>query len=96
MVNLTSLAYRLSPIRFHDYSFEGNEIPDDEKPPSNLPPAFSKTVDGVYNGYISYGQAKTANLLYSVALTEKLKGEGIVSYAVHPGCKCLVCELISA
>lgn len=91
VVNLTSLGHRLSPIRFHDYNFEGKEIPDDEKPPQDLPAIFEKKVDGEYNGYIAYGQAKTANVLFSVYLTEKLKGEGIVSYAVHPGCKC--CEI---
>lgn len=41
----------------------------------------------MYNGFIAYGQAKTANILFSVALSEKLNKEGIVSYAVHPGCK---------
>ena len=86
VVNLTSLGHRLSPIRFHDHNFEGKEIPEEEKYPGELPPMFRTTTEDGYNGYTAYGQAKTANILYSVSLTEKL-GKGIVSYAVHPGCK---------
>ncbi|KAF2202428.1 short chain dehydrogenase/ reductase-like protein [Delitschia confertaspora ATCC 74209] len=85
VVNLTSLGHRLSPIRFHDYNFEGKEIPDDEHPPSNLPLIFQAKGEDGYNGYIAYGQAKAANVLFSVYLTQKLKEKGIVSYAVHPG-----------
>ncbi|KAF2182992.1 NAD(P)-binding protein [Zopfia rhizophila CBS 207.26] len=85
IVNLTSLGHRLSPVRFHDYNFEGKEIPAEEEPPRDLPPMLQK-MDGGYNGYLAYGQAKTANILFSVYLTQHLKKEGIVSYAVHPGC----------
>lgn len=86
VVNLTSLGHRLSPVRFHDYNFEGKEIPDEEKP-ADLPPMFAKSSEDGYNGFLAYGQAKSANVLYSVSLTEKLRSKGIVSYAVHPGCK---------
>ncbi|KAF2122595.1 hypothetical protein BDV96DRAFT_481511 [Lophiotrema nucula] len=87
VVNLTSLGHRLSPVRFHDYNFDGHPIPDEQKFPANLPPMFLKTPEGqgVYNGYISYGQAKSANVLYSVGLNERLREKGIVSYSVHPG-----------
>lgn len=85
VVNLTSLGHRLSPIRFHDYNFEGKEIPQEEQHPP-LPPMFAKGAQGAYNGYVSYGQAKTANILFSVELNRLLKDKGVVSYAVHPGC----------
>jgi len=88
IVNLTSLGHRLSPVRFHDFNFEGKPIPSEEEHPP-LPPAFSKGADGPYNGYVSYGQAKTANILFSVQLTKLLKQQGVVSYAVHPGCEFL-------
>ncbi|KAF1951239.1 NAD(P)-binding protein [Byssothecium circinans] len=84
VVNLTSLGHRLSPIRFHDYNFEGKDIPPEEAH-VQLPPAFTKGQDGVYNGYVAYGQAKTANVLFSVELNRLLKDKGVVSYAVHPG-----------
>ena len=38
-----------------------------------------------YNKWIAYGQAKTANVLFSVALDKRFKDRGIRSYAVHPG-----------
>jgi NAD(P)-dependent dehydrogenase (short-subunit alcohol dehydrogenase family) len=86
VVNVTSAGHRLSPIRFHDYNFEGKEVPVDERPPDGLPPMFSPTADG-YNGWLAYGQSKAANILFTVYLTKRLAAAGIVSYSVHPGCE---------
>lgn len=85
IINVTSQGHRLSPIRFHDYNLEGKEVPLEEQPPTGLPPMFSAA--GSYNGWLAYGQSKTANILFSVYLNQYLKSAGIVSYAVHPGCK---------
>ncbi|KAF2748600.1 NAD(P)-binding protein [Sporormia fimetaria CBS 119925] len=85
VVNLTSLGHRLSPIRFSDYNFSGNPIPDEEKPPADMPEMFKGKEGEVYNGYVAYAQSKTANILFSVELTRRLEKDGIVSYAVHPG-----------
>jgi NAD(P)-dependent dehydrogenase (short-subunit alcohol dehydrogenase family) len=38
-----------------------------------------------YDGWASYGQSKTANILFSVALDERLAARGVRSFAVHPG-----------
>ena len=40
-----------------------------------------------YNPSAAYGQSKTANLLFTLALTERLKaaGSGICAVAAHPG-----------
>ena len=38
-----------------------------------------------YEKWASYGQAKTANIMFSVGLEKRLAGKGIHSYAVHPG-----------
>lgn len=38
-----------------------------------------------YDKWTAYGQAKTANVLFSVALDERFKDRGIRSFAVHPG-----------
>lgn len=38
-----------------------------------------------YDPWVSYGQSKTANILFSVALTELYSDKGIVSNAVMPG-----------
>ena len=38
-----------------------------------------------YDPWVSYGQSKTANVLFSVALEDKFSDHGIHAYAVHPG-----------
>ena len=88
VVNLTSLGHRISPVRFHDYNFEGKDIPPEE---AHIPlnGAFAKGADGDYNGFVAYGQAKSANVLFSVGLNNLMKEKGLVSFAVHPGCKSL-------
>jgi NAD(P)-dependent dehydrogenase (short-subunit alcohol dehydrogenase family) len=38
-----------------------------------------------YHPYVAYGQSKTANILFTVALAAKLKSRGVAAYAVMPG-----------
>ncbi|KIX03372.1 uncharacterized protein Z518_06924 [Rhinocladiella mackenziei CBS 650.93] len=38
-----------------------------------------------YDPWSAYGQSKTANVLFSLALAQKLRPLGMQSYAVHPG-----------
>lgn len=38
-----------------------------------------------YDKWQSYGQSKTANILFTVALEQRLAGRGIHAYALHPG-----------
>lgn len=38
-----------------------------------------------YDQFVSYGQSKTANVLFSVGISEKYRNKGIVSNAVMPG-----------
>ncbi len=38
-----------------------------------------------YDKWASYGQAKTANILFSVGLEQRFADKGIHAYAVHPG-----------
>lgn len=38
-----------------------------------------------YDPWSSYGQSKTANILFSVELARRLKDKGVQSYSVHPG-----------
>ena len=87
VVNLTSLGHRISPVRFSDYNLTGKEVPEDEKNPGPLPPMFQENAEDGYNGWVAYGQAKTANILFSIGLNERLKSKGVMSYAVHPGCE---------
>ena len=38
-----------------------------------------------YNEWASYGQSKTANVLFTVGLEKRFADKGVHSYAVHPG-----------
>jgi NAD(P)-dependent dehydrogenase (short-subunit alcohol dehydrogenase family) len=38
-----------------------------------------------YNKWFAYGQSKTANILFTVALAKKLAFKGVLAFAVHPG-----------
>jgi len=38
-----------------------------------------------YSTFQAYGQSKTANVLFSVGLNQKLAGKGVKSFALHPG-----------
>jgi NAD(P)-dependent dehydrogenase (short-subunit alcohol dehydrogenase family) len=42
-----------------------------------------------YDGWSAYGQAKTANILFTRQLSTKIASRGIFSFAVHPGGKLL-------
>lgn len=86
VVNVTSLGYRLSPVRFHDYNFQGSEVPKEEQTPMKLPPHMTISKDRPYAPFPAYGQSKTANILHCVSLNEKLGSKGLKAFAVHPGC----------
>lgn len=38
-----------------------------------------------YNPWAAYGQSKTANILFTVALAKRLANKGVAVFAVHPG-----------
>ncbi|KAF2834778.1 NAD(P)-binding protein [Patellaria atrata CBS 101060] len=84
IINLTSAGHRLSPVRFHDYNFEGKPIPEEEEHYKPIPDSVLQKRDG-YPTFIAYGQCKSANILFTVGLTKRLKDQGIVAYSPHPG-----------
>jgi len=45
-------------------------------------PGFERTA---YDPWLAYGRAKTANLLFAVALDRRLRDRGVRACAVHPG-----------
>lgn len=96
IVNVTSTAQRISPMRFSDYNFDNEVdgpkkgkivIPPDEQPNSKVPAwILARSADG-FPGTVAYGQSKTANMLFTVALRRRLADKGIECFAVHPGGK---------
>lgn len=45
-------------------------------------PNFERTA---YQPFTAYGRSKTANILYAVALDNRLKGRGVRATSIHPG-----------
>lgn len=46
VVNVSSSAHRISPLRFGDYNFEGKPLPQNEKPRAGFPAWVHETTDG--------------------------------------------------
>lgn len=82
VVNVSSEAHRLTPIRFGDYNLE-KEVDDvvAEEKVAGWGRSSVMVRDGGYQMWVAYGQSKTANLLLCLGL----KKRGIVAVGVNPG-----------
>lgn len=92
IVNLSSVATFVSPVRFCDLRWEKTHasIPDAEKPNTAMLAAAQLPVsdDTTYTPFGAYGVSKTANILFSRALNARLSSKGVLSVSLHPGeCK---------
>jgi NAD(P)-dependent dehydrogenase (short-subunit alcohol dehydrogenase family) len=87
VISLSSSGHTLGPVRFSDYNFEKpkEELPNEELPPFERLAALGIPAEAVYVPFVAYGQSKTANVLFSLSLTQKFSDFGIVNYGVHPG-----------
>ncbi|MCJ1385474.1 hypothetical protein MMC17_008597 [Xylographa soralifera] len=82
IVNVSSRAHRRSGIRWEDPNFQVLHALDTPPYQSAVP---AQTDGTTYNGWHAYGQSKTANMLFSVALADKLGARGVQSFSLHPG-----------
>lgn len=88
VVNVVSNGYAISPFRFSDYNFDGvKELPEDEQPSKQACEAFGIPFGLGYVPPIAYGQSKTAGILYTRELAERLKGSNATAISVMPGGK---------
>ncbi|KAG4420132.1 hypothetical protein IFR04_006695 [Cadophora malorum] len=91
VVNVSSLSPTWTQMRWSDTNFEkkNKNIPENERPAYQVQQMWGQTGDLDEKSYLpleGYNQSKTANLLFSIALTDKLyERYGILSIAVHPG-----------
>ncbi|KAJ9657275.1 hypothetical protein H2198_004398 [Neophaeococcomyces mojaviensis] len=88
IINLSSRAVLYGPVRFLDWNFtkKESELPASEHMSQAIRDLWEENEDKPYVPQAGYGQSKTANVLFSKYLTNKLFAKnGIVSIAVHPG-----------
>ncbi|KAL5384414.1 hypothetical protein PMIN02_009222 [Paraphaeosphaeria minitans] len=86
IVNVVSNGYALSPFRFSDYNFDGvDDLPQDEQPSKDAMAAFGIPFGLGYIPPVAYGQSKTAAMLYTRELADKLKGTNATALSVMPG-----------
>lgn len=92
VVNVSSDGHRFSHIRFEDLDFDVRDRKEDlfirVKPRQLINDVIVDVgfQDGkVYDRWIAYAQSKTANMLFSLSLAQKLGKKNLVSVSLHPG-----------
>lgn len=93
VVNVASNAHLASPIRYHDVNLEraATELPEEERPILQWLKIFGVVgaeadgFEGAYDPFVAYAQSKTANVLFAVALAERMKEKGVVALSLNPG-----------
>lgn len=76
------------PVRFSDYNFTKCEkdLPESNHMDKEAPNLWNNHEDKPYIPQAAYGQSKSANVLFSVSLNNKLLiKSGVLSVAVRPG-----------
>ena len=92
VVNVSSSAHSMGRIRWDDVNFEVRErLVVDKKGGAN-----EKKDGRTYDEWESYGQSKSANILFSHALATRLRKHGGFSFSLHPGCTSSPCPSLSA
>jgi NAD(P)-dependent dehydrogenase (short-subunit alcohol dehydrogenase family) len=90
IINISSIGVATSPLRVSDVNWEkpASQLPETERPNFAMMRAAGLDVSDEisYFPLAAYGQSKTANVLHSVGLNQRLYEKyGILSIAVHPG-----------
>ena len=69
-----------APSRIVNVSSSAHEMSRGFVARDSLPPKRES-----YSAWVNYGISKTSNILFAKALNEKYSGQGVTSYALHPG-----------
>lgn len=90
IVNVSSASPWFAAMRWSDTNFDkkSRELPEAERPsaPMHAMWGVADTTEVSYIPLEAYNQSKVANVLFSVALSERLHARhGILSLALHPG-----------
>lgn len=92
VISVSSNAHLASPIRFHDVNFDqvASDLPEAERPILQWLKTFGVVapdaagLKGAYDPFVAYAQSKTANVLFSVALAQRMQGK-VVALSLNPG-----------
>lgn len=83
VINISSAGHRFSDIRWDDIGFQVSCLICLSRSIAEYKHAYQ---DGkAYHKWRAYGQSKTANILFSVELAQRLGSKGLKSFSVHPG-----------
>jgi NAD(P)-dependent dehydrogenase (short-subunit alcohol dehydrogenase family) len=91
IVNVSSMGHSFGPVRFSDINFTKlpDQLPESERPNIELLKTLGFISESEpttpYDQFTAYAQSKSANILFSVSLAQKLAAHGIQSFALHPG-----------
>jgi NAD(P)-dependent dehydrogenase (short-subunit alcohol dehydrogenase family) len=87
IINVSSKGHILGPVRFSDVNFTlpNSSLPEAERYSEALPPQYRPSDGETFHAVLAYAQSKSANILFSSYLDDKLKGKGIRSFSMHPG-----------
>lgn len=84
IVNVVSNTYVLSPVRFSDLNFTGQNLAMDEVPNKEVCKLIGILPFPTYIPQVAFAQSKTAVLLGTKILADKLRGRVTVLFA-SPG-----------
>ena len=93
IVNVSSSGHKGEQIRFDDYGFEVSSTvcrPEQKRVITyaiewNALLTIDNQNGATYEKWKAYGQTKTANMLFSLSLADKLASKNIQSYSLNPG-----------
>ena len=87
IVNVSSSGHRMADVRLDDWNFEVDSIFLFYRTGETVLLTVVVVENGaLYHPWKAYGQAKTATILFTVALASKLKSRNIHAFSLHPGC----------
>lgn len=102
IVNVSSEANWLSPVRFSDINFANDvdgpkkgtiAVPENEQYSLKTPEWTRARAPNGFPGFLAYGQSKTANILFTVELKHRLADKGVESFSLHPGGELIISVL---
>jgi NAD(P)-dependent dehydrogenase (short-subunit alcohol dehydrogenase family) len=85
IVNTSSEAHRISPVRFSDINQDPGKVVEQEDMPRRGLPKGVLRGNGGYEPAVAYGQSKTANVLFAIGLNERLARKRLKCLSVMPG-----------